>query len=68
MEKISPREARELLEKNGVVVSEQESALVLEFLRRLANIIVAQHLVALDSDNNVEFKSQSASGDNFIKK
>jgi len=47
MEKIKPEKAAELLQRKGVEVSVEKAALILEFMRKLANIIVARHLKKL---------------------
>lgn len=44
MEKLSPEEAVEILRKHGTEVSIQEAEKILEFLRMLAEIQVAQYI------------------------
>ena len=44
MEKLPPEKAAEMLRKGGVNVSVAQAAIVLEFLRKLANIVVANYL------------------------
>ncbi|SKA06809.1 hypothetical protein SAMN04488128_102576 [Chitinophaga eiseniae] len=44
MEKIKPEKAVEMLKQKGVEVTVEQATFILEFLRKLANIIVAQHL------------------------
>jgi hypothetical protein len=44
MEKMAPEKAVEMLRKKGIEVSVEQAALMLEFLRLLADIIVAEHL------------------------
>jgi hypothetical protein len=47
MEKIKPEKAAEMLQKKGIAVTVEQAAVVLEFMRKLANIIVAHHLEKL---------------------
>jgi hypothetical protein len=44
MEKLQPERAAEILKKKGLEVSLEQAALILEFMRKLSNIVVAQHL------------------------
>jgi len=44
MVQLKPEEAVEMLRENGMVISKEEAVLLLEFLRKLANIIVTQYL------------------------
>jgi hypothetical protein len=44
MEKIKPEKAAEMLQSKGVRVTVEQAALILEFMRKLANIVVAHHL------------------------
>ena len=44
MSQLSPEKAAEMLRKKGIEVSVEEAALVLEFLRKLADIVVANYL------------------------
>jgi hypothetical protein len=44
MDKIRPEKAAEMLKQKGIEVTVEQATFILEFLRRLANIIVAQHL------------------------
>lgn len=44
MDKIKPEKAAEMLKQKGIEVTVEQATFILEFLRRLANIIVAQHL------------------------
>ena len=44
MEKITPERAMELLRKRGVEVSKEQAALILDFMRKLANMVVGQYL------------------------
>ena len=44
MEKIKPEKALEMLRKKGVDISLEQTAQVLELLRKFANITVSQYL------------------------
>jgi hypothetical protein len=44
MEKLPPEKAAEMLRKGGMNVSVAQAAIVLEFLRKLADIVVANYL------------------------
>lgn len=44
MEKLKPEQAMEMLKKKGMDVTVEQAAMILEFLRKLANIVVAQYL------------------------
>jgi hypothetical protein len=44
VEKMQPEDAVEILRKHGTEVTIQQATLILEFLRMLANIAVAQYL------------------------
>ncbi|WP_462249794.1 hypothetical protein [Ferruginibacter sp.] len=44
MEKINPEKAVGILRKQGVDISVEQAAQMLELLRRFANIIVSKHL------------------------
>lgn len=44
MEKLPPQKAAELLRKKGIEVSDEQAALIMEFLRMLAGIIVSSYL------------------------
>ena len=44
MEKLIPEKAVEILRKQGVDISVEQAAQMLELLRKFANIIVSQHL------------------------
>ncbi|GAA0526723.1 hypothetical protein [Chitinophaga japonensis] len=44
MEKIRPEKAAEMLRKKGLDVTVEQAAAILEFMRKLANIIVAHYL------------------------
>jgi len=44
MEKLPPEKAAEMLRKGGMNVSVTQAAIVLEFLRKLADIVVANYL------------------------
>jgi|GEM_PF-891473 len=44
MEKLSPEKAVEMLKKKGVDISLEQAKLVLEFMRKMANIVVASYL------------------------
>jgi hypothetical protein len=44
MEKLQPERVSEMLKKKGVEISVEQAALVLEFMRKLASIVVANHL------------------------
>lgn len=51
MEKLKPERVVEMLREKGMEVSLEQAALILEFLRKLANIVVAQYLEGGDRDN-----------------
>ena len=51
MEKITPVKVVELLGKNGIQVSIEQATIILEFLRKLADIAVLNYLKT-DSDEN----------------
>lgn len=44
MEKIKPEKALEMLRKKGVDISLEQTAQVLELLRKFANIMVSQYI------------------------
>jgi hypothetical protein len=44
MEKLSPEKVVAMLKEKGVDVSVEQAASILKFLRKLANIVVAQYL------------------------
>jgi hypothetical protein len=44
MEKIQPEKVMEILRQNGVEVTLEQAKLILAFLRKLADIAVAQYL------------------------
>jgi hypothetical protein len=44
MEKLSPEKVVAMLKEKGVEVSVEQAASILKFLRKLANIVVAQYL------------------------
>jgi len=44
MEKLSPEKVAAMLKEKGVEVSIEHAASILKFLRKLANIVVAQYL------------------------
>lgn len=44
MEKLQPKDAVEILRQHGTEVTIEQAVLILEFLRMLANIAVAQYL------------------------
>ena len=44
MEKLKPEKVVEILRKQGVDISVEQAAQMLELLRKFANIIVSQHL------------------------
>ena len=44
MEKLQPEKAVEILQQNGVEVTVEQAKLILEFLRKLAEIAVTQYL------------------------
>ena len=44
MEKLKPERVVEMLKAKGVNVSVKEAASILEFLRKMANIVVSQYL------------------------
>lgn len=44
MEKLSPEKVAAMLKEKGVEVSVDQAASILKFLRKLANIVVAQYL------------------------
>lgn len=44
MEKISPEKAVEMLKKKGVEISLEQAVLVLEFMRKMAGIVVESYL------------------------
>lgn len=47
MEKIKPEKAAEMLRRKGLEVTVEQAAAILEFMRKLANIIVTHHLEKL---------------------
>jgi DNA-directed RNA polymerase specialized sigma24 family protein len=47
MEKIKPEKAAEMLQRKGLDVTVEQAAAILEFMRKLAHIIVAHHLEKL---------------------
>lgn len=44
MEKLKPEKAMAMLEEKGIVITIEQATALLEFLRAVANIIVADHL------------------------
>ena len=44
MEKLKPEQALELLRQQGVQVTLEQAGMILEFLRKLADIAVTQYL------------------------
>lgn len=44
MEKLQPEKAVEVLQQHGVEVTVEQAKLILEFLRKLADIAVTQYL------------------------
>ncbi|GAA4930354.1 hypothetical protein [Mucilaginibacter defluvii] len=44
MEKLKPEQAMELLRKSGIEVTVDQAALILEFMRLLAGILVVNYL------------------------
>jgi hypothetical protein len=44
MEKLPPEKAAEMLRKGGMDISVAQAAIVLEFLRKLADIVVSNYL------------------------
>jgi hypothetical protein len=44
MEKLPPEKAAEMLSRSGMNVSVAQAAIVLEFLRKLADIVVTNYL------------------------
>lgn len=44
MEKLKPEQAVELLSKNGIEVSLEQAAAILDFLNLLANILIERYL------------------------
>ncbi|MBL7871262.1 MAG: hypothetical protein JNM78_06610 [Cyclobacteriaceae bacterium] len=44
MEKLKPERAVEILKAKGVNVTVEQAASILEFLRKMASIVVSQHL------------------------
>ncbi len=44
MEKLKPEKVVEMLKEKGMEVSVEQAAAVLKFLRKLADIVVAQYL------------------------
>ncbi|MEX2234145.1 MAG: hypothetical protein WD824_18405 [Cyclobacteriaceae bacterium] len=44
MEKLNPEKVAAMLKEKGVEVSVEQAASILKFLRKLANIVVAQYL------------------------
>jgi hypothetical protein len=44
MEKLKPEKVVEILKAKGVDVSVEQAASILEFLRKMANIVVSRHL------------------------
>lgn len=44
MEKLTPEKFVEMMREKGIELSPEQAAVILEFLRRLANIVVAQYL------------------------
>jgi hypothetical protein len=44
MEKLPPEKAAEMLRKGGMNVSVAQAAIVLEFLRKLADVVVSNYL------------------------
>lgn len=44
MEKLSPEKAAEMLRRGGMNVSVAQAVIVLEFLRKLADIVVSNYL------------------------
>ncbi|WP_157977320.1 hypothetical protein [Taibaiella helva] len=44
MEQLRPEQAAALLKENGIEVSPEEAAIILEVLRMLAIMVISQHL------------------------
>ena len=44
MEKLSPEKATELLRKNGMEVTDEQAAMILQFLRMLSEMIISSYL------------------------
>lgn len=44
MEKLTPEEVVKMLKKEGEEVTVEEAVIILEFLRKLSSIVVAQHM------------------------
>ena len=44
MEKLPPEKAAEMLRKSGMDISVAQAAIVLEFLRKLSDIVVSNYL------------------------
>jgi len=44
MEKLPPEKAAEMLSRSGMKISVAQAAIVLEFLRKLADIVVSNYL------------------------
>jgi hypothetical protein len=44
MDRLQPEKAAEMLKKRGVEVTVEQAAMILEFLRMLADIVVADYL------------------------
>jgi hypothetical protein len=44
MEKLSPEKAAEILSRSGMKISVAQAAIVLEFLRKLADVVVSNFL------------------------
>ncbi len=44
MEKLSPEKVKSMLAKKGTELTLEESTMVLEFMRKMANIVVASYL------------------------
>lgn len=54
MEKLSPEKAVEMLKKKGVDISLEQAKLVLEFMRKMANIVVASYLEKNRTERYIE--------------
>jgi hypothetical protein len=44
MERLTPQKVQEMLAGRGTIVTIEQAAAILEFLRKLANIAVSNHL------------------------
>ncbi len=53
MERITPEKAVDILKINGTFVTENEASIILDFLRKLADIAIEQYL-----RNSTQFSNQ----------